>query len=149
MYASPQMARPFSQRRLSAGLYQQVGVESQLAGASPHALVAMLFDGFVESLAQARGAIRQGDAAAKGQAIGRAVRILEEGLRAGLDVRAGGSLAQDLDELYTYVAQRLTLANLRSDEAALAECLRLIQPLREAWTSIGQAASAPATSRPR
>ncbi len=142
MYASPNMARPFAQRRLSAGLYQQVGVESQLAGASPHALVAMLFDGFVESVAQARGAIRQGDAAAKGMAIGRAVRILEEGLRAGLDARAGGTLAKDLDDLYSYVAQRLTQANLRSDEAALEECQRLIQPLREAWASI--AGSSPA-----
>jgi len=142
MYASPNMVRPAALRRQSASLYQQVGVESQLAGASPHALVAMLFDGFMEALAQARGAIRAGDTAAKGTAIGRAVRILEEGLRAGLDVRAGGSLARDLDDLYSYVTQRLTLANLRSDEAALDECQRLMQPLREAWLSIGTSAAA-------
>ena len=150
MYASPNTVRSAALRRQSAGLYQQVGVESQLAGASPHALVAMLFDGFMEAIAQARGGIRAGDAAAKGMAIGRAVRILEEGLRAGLDVRAGGSLARDLDDLYVYVTHRLTLANLRSDEAALDECQRLMQPLREAWLSIsssGAASSVNATSR--
>jgi flagellar secretion chaperone FliS len=66
----------------------------------------------------------------------RAVRILEEGLRAGLDLKTGGTLARDLDDLYAYLGMRLTLANLRNDDAALAEVLRLIQPLAEAWKSI-------------
>lgn len=130
------MPRSAALRQHSAGLYQQVGVQSRMPGATPHALVQMLFDGFLEALAQARGAIRAGDQAAKGVALGRAVRILEEGLRAGLDVRAGGSLARDLDELYAYVAQRLTLANLRTDDASVAECQRLVQPLAEAWREI-------------
>ena len=66
----------------------------------------------------------------------------EEGLRAGLDLNAGGTLARDLDELYTYLTMRLTLAHIRNDEAMLDECQRLIQPLREAWQSIGPAARA-------
>jgi flagellar secretion chaperone FliS len=119
-----------------SGLYQQVGVETRLSGASPHQLVAMLFDGYMEALAQARGAIRNGDTGAKGVAIGRAVRIIEEGLRAGLDLKAGGSLARDLDDLYAYLAMRLTLANLHSDEAALNECQQLMLPLQEAWMAI-------------
>jgi flagellar protein FliS len=90
----------------------------------------------MESLAQARGAIRAGDTGAKGVAIGRAVRIVEEGLRAGLDLKAGGSLARDLDDLYAYLAMRLTLANLHNDEAALDECRALVLPLQEAWTAI-------------
>ena len=118
------------------GIYQQMGVEIQVAGASPHGLVAMLFDGLMESLAQARGAIRSNDRAGKGMAISRAVRIVEEGLRSSLNTGAGGKLARDLDELYTYVCVRLTQANLRSDEGALDECQRLMQPLREAWLAI-------------
>jgi len=35
------------------------------------------------------------------------------------------------------VALRLTLANLRNDESALDECVRLISPLRDAWIAIG------------
>ncbi len=135
MFAStyPSRAAPAPFR---GNLYQQVGIESRLAGATPHQLVSMLFDGFLEAIAQARGALRSGQPGAKGAAIGRAVRIIEEGLRAGLDLRAGGTLARDLDELYGYLTMRLTRANLHNDEAALAECQRLVQPLRDAWIAI-------------
>ena len=126
-------------RAKPGNLYQQVGIETRLSGASPHQMVAMLFDGYMEALAQARGAMRANQREAKGVALGRAVRIVEEGLRAGLDLRAGGNLARDLDELYGYLTLRLTLANVRNDEAALDECQRLVQPLREAWAAIGSA----------
>ena len=135
MFASPYPHR-FTARAVPGGLYQQVGVETRVSGATPHQLVAMLFDGFMEALAQGRGAMRSGEREAKGMALGRAVRIVEEGLRAGLDLQAGGTLARDLDELYTYLTMRLTLANVRNDEAMLDECQRLVQPLREAWLSI-------------
>jgi flagellar protein FliS len=141
MFASTLSSR-IASRHLPSTLYNQVGVETRVSGADPHQLVAMLFDGFQEAVAQARGALRSGDLAAKGAAIGRAVRILDEGLRAGLDLRAGGTLARDLDDLYRYLGLRLTVANLRNDEAALDECQRLMQPLREAWASIGRPAPA-------
>ena len=133
---------PASARRQLGGLYQQVGVETQLAGASPHHLVTMLFDGYMEAVAQARGAMRAGQIEIKGRAISRALGIVQEGLRAGLDLKVGGSLARDLDDLYAYVAGRLTLANVRNDEALLDECQRLVQPLREAWASIAPVANA-------
>ena len=135
MFASTLSSR-IANRRLPGSLYSQVGVETRLSGASPHQLVAMLFDGFQEAVAQACGAMRGGQLEAKGMAIGRAVRILDEGLRAGLDLRAGGSLARDLDDLYGYLSLRLTVANLRNDEAALDECQQLMEPLRQAWASI-------------
>ncbi len=128
---------PSGSRHAATGLYQQVGVESQISGASSHHLVAMLFDGWMESVAKARGAMRQGDIGAKGLALGRAVRILEEGLRAGLNMKSEGTLARDLNDLYSYLSHRLTLANLRNDEAALDECQRLMLPLQEAWAAIG------------
>ena len=131
---------PASARHQLGGLYQQVGLETQLAGASPHHLVAMLFDGYMEAVAQARGAMRAGQIELKGRAIGRALGIVQEGLRAGLDLKVGGSLARDLDDLYAYIAGRLTLANARNDEAMLDECQRLVQPLRDAWTSIAPTA---------
>ncbi len=135
MFASAYPSRTAS-RHMAGGLYQQVGVETRLAAASPHQMVAMLFDGYMEAVAQARGALRDGQLGAKGAAIGRAVRIIEEGLRAGLDLDAGGNLARDLNELYGYLTMRLTLANLHNDEAGLAECQRLMEPLRDAWTAI-------------
>jgi flagellar protein FliS len=120
-----------------AQLYSRVGIETSVVDASPHKLVSLLFDGFFESIAQAKAALAAGNLQIKGREIGRAVRIVEEGLRAGLDLRAGGPLANDLGDLYAYVGLRLTHANLRNDLAALDECAALLQPLREAWQSIG------------
>lgn len=119
-----------------AAAYRQVGAETGVAGASPHKLVLMLFDGYLDAIAQARGAMRAGQVEKKGKAIGRAVRIVDEGLRACLDLKAGGALAQDLHDLYGYLAMRMTLSNLRNEEAGLEECQRLMQPLRDAWLSI-------------
>lgn len=144
MHASVPAPSPFGR---SAGpraqLYSNVGVETSVVDASPHKLVALLFDGFFESIGQARAAIAAGHTETKGRAIGRAARIVEEGLKAGLDLRAGGTLAADLAELYAYVALRLTQANLKNDAAALDECQSLMQPLREAWGSIAPQVDGP------
>ena len=129
-------AQQRSDMRSIASLYQAVKVDTGVNSASPHRLVEMLFEEFLASSARARGAIRSGDVQQKGLAIGRAVRIIEEGLRAGLNMQAG-QLAQDLHDLYQYVTLRMTHANLQSDEAAVAECIALIQPLHDAWRAIG------------
>jgi flagellar protein FliS len=137
MYA----ANPFRSSTASnvSTMYRQVGVASAVDHASPHHLVTMLYDGLLEAIAEARSAIAQGDIEAKGRAIGRAVRIAEEGLRGGLDRQRGGELAQNLDALYQYIVQQLTKANLHSDTAALAECHHLVKPVRDAWVDIGSA----------
>lgn len=119
-----------------AAAYRQIGAATAVDGATPHRLVAMLFDGYMDALTQARGAMRSGQIEVKCRAIARAVDIVDEGLRACLNMRAGGPLARDLNDLYGYVSMRLTLANLRNDEAVLDECQRLIEPLRQAWQSI-------------
>ena len=136
MFSSSTLQSPLGHSQASAVAYRRVGVETGVASASAHQLVQMLFDGFVDAIAQAKGAIASGQVQTKGRAIVRAVRIVDEGLKASLDLREGGGLAADLNELYAYVTLRLTQANLRNDRAALDECLALIQPLREAWASI-------------
>lgn len=125
-----------------AGAYRTVGVETGVPAASPHRLVTMLFDGFYEAVAQAKVALRLGDIEAKCKAIGRAVRIVDEGLKASLDVEAGGPLASDLSVLYGYVTVRLTEANLHNDGAALDECAALLEPVRSAWIAIDPGAAA-------
>ena len=117
--------------------YRQVGVQTGVDNASAHQLVLMLLDACQDSLAQARGAIAAGDVPAKGRAIGRAARIVEEGLKACLNHDAGGRLATDLNALYAYIGVRLTHANLSNDVATLEECGRLLEPVRAAWIAIG------------
>ena len=138
MYAS-RFASPSMTRRPGAALmtqmYARVGVETGVADASPHRLVTMLFDAYVEAVAQAIGALKDNQIDVKCRAVVRAARIIDEGLKASLDL-SSGPLAADLNDLYAYITLRLTHANLRNDVNALNECLALIQPIREAWASI-------------
>ena len=69
----------------AANAYKSVGVQSSVDGASPHQLVTLLFEGLQQSVQAARGALQRGDVAVKCAQIMRAVRFLEEGLKAGLD----------------------------------------------------------------
>jgi flagellar secretion chaperone FliS len=134
MYAT---LSPFASPSQMGSVYRKTGVEIDVQSASPHRLVAMLFDGVMEAIAQAHGAIAAGNVALKARALRRAVAIVDEGLKAALDVQQGGRLANDLGELYAYITLRLTQANLRNDVMALDECKRLLQPLQQAWAEIG------------
>jgi flagellar protein FliS len=103
--------------------------------------VTMLFDGFNTAIAEAKSALAQGRVDAKCKALVRALRIVDEGLKAPLDA-AGGELTANLSSLYAYVSLRLTQANLNNDAAALDECVQLLEPVRSAWLAIGPAANA-------
>ncbi|MBS3996080.1 MAG: flagellar export chaperone FliS [Hydrogenophaga sp.] len=127
----------------AASAYQRVATETSVQGADPHHLVGLLFDGLLQAIATARGGLARQDVAAKGVAIGKAVRILEEGLKAGLNMRDGGEVAANLRNLYDYSIVRLTHANLRNDEEALAEVARLIEPVADSWKQIKGARPAP------
>jgi flagellar secretion chaperone FliS len=136
MQASPFTSAATRRAAPHAQMYSRVGVETGVQGASPHKLVTMLFDGYFESLIRAKAAMAAGQIDVKGQEIGRAVRIVEEGLKASLNLAAGGTLAADLSELYAYVTLRLTQANLKNDAGALDECRALMKPLHDAWQAI-------------
>ena len=135
MFATAHSARS-STSRSGVGAYSQIRVATGVSEGSPHRLVAMLFDGFFEALARGRGAMRAGEIEAKGKAIGHAARIVEEGLKAALDMKAG-QISNDLSDLYAYITVRLMHANLRNDESALDECASLMEPIRSAWNDIG------------
>ena len=120
-----------------ASAYRQVGVETSIAQANPHNLIDMLFDGLLLAVASARAHLQRGDIKGKCQQIVAAVRILEEGLQCGLDLEHGGGLAANLQNLYGYCVVRLTQANARNDDVALAEVMRLIEPVAAGWKQIG------------
>ena len=104
-------------------------------GADPHRLIQMLFEGVLERVAVARGAMQQGDVATKGERIGRAIDILD-GLRMHLDMEQGGELASNLEALYDYMQRRLVEANLRNDVAALDEVANLLREIKSGWDAI-------------
>jgi flagellar protein FliS len=135
-----------TQRNSFANAYRTVGASTAVTGASPHKLVSMLYVGLLGEIARARGALARRDVAEKGRAIGHAVRIVQEGLLAPLDMGNGGDIAANLQHLYDYVVRRLTFANLHNDDAVLGECARLVDTLREGWDGIADQASTHAAS---
>mgnify|MGYP001604382684 FL=1 len=137
-------AHQFGSRRPSVGNYRDVNASTAIEGATPHKLVSLLYQTIASEIAAARGAIGRGDIAEKGRAISHVVRVVEEGLLAPLDVNGGGALAVNLRDLYQYLVYRLTMANLKTDDAALAECARLVEVLREGWDAIGEEVNVPA-----
>ncbi|MFT3802864.1 MAG: flagellar export chaperone FliS [Burkholderiaceae bacterium] len=131
----------FAPPRSRVGSYQTMSVETGLANASPHKLIEMLYDGAIEAIVRARGALARGDVPTRTAAIGKAIRIVDEGLKAALDPR-GGELSTNLDELYAYITRRLLVANLESSDAPLAEAAELLGQLRDGWKGIAPAAAA-------
>lgn len=116
--------------------YASVKVHSGVESASPHRLIQMLFEGALERIAQAKGAMAQNQLARKGEMIGKAVAIVG-GLQGSLNDKDGGSLAENLDNLYDYIIRRLTQANYENNPEYLDECGRLLGEIKSAWDAIG------------
>lgn len=142
-----------------ANAYARIGTESGAMSASPHQLITMLFEGAKTAITMARHHMANNEISAKGNAISKAINIVDNGLKASLDAEAGGKagaeLVANLGALYDYVSQRLLFANLRNDPALLDEADRLLDNISAAWRDIapqqpGDAAHAgvaPATAR--
>ena len=144
MFSSPQTygARP------AFSTYKDVGATTAIEGATPHKLISLIYASLCNEITRARGALSRRDVPEKCRAVAKALRLVDEGLKAPLDLRAGGALAQNLHDVYEYMIQRLTLANLHNDDTMLAECARLAQTLREGWDGIADQvhAAAPAAA---
>jgi len=126
----------FSPGHSGANAYARVGVETGVMGASPHRLIVMLYQGARQAIAQARMHIQQGNVPARGEAIGKAIQIVESGLQQSLNVEAGGEIAERLEALYGYMSRRLLEANVKQSEAMLVEVDGLLATLEEAWIGI-------------
>lgn len=120
----------------SAAAYKRTSIEGSVDMADPHQLVNLLFEALQRAIAGAKLSMQAGDVPGKCKQIGNAISILEEGLRAPLDLEKGGEIAANLNSLYEYCGNRLVLANLRNDMAILEEVARLIEPVASGWKQI-------------
>lgn len=128
--------------RSPTAAYASIGVETGVSTADPHKLILMLFDGALLAVSTARIHMEAGEIAGKGQSISQAINIIANGLKASLDVEAGGELADRLGSLYDYMVGRLLQANINNQVQPLTEVTNLLGELKDAWEQIG--ANAPA-----
>ena len=116
--------------------YAQVDLQSQLAGATPHQLITMLYDGAHNAILRAKIYFETGNVARRGEMISKAINIIDNGLRASLDFEKGKGIAEEMEMLYDYMSRTLSVCNLRNNPDALPHVDELLMNLANTWKEI-------------
>jgi flagellar protein FliS len=130
------------QSRRGAAQYRSVSTHGLVADASPTRLVQIMYEHILAQLMTAQGCMQRirdnlplADVVAKGKAIGKAVRLINQ-LNATLDMERGREIAGNLRSLYEYMLSRLTVANLKNDARIVAEVIELVRKVKSGWDQI-------------
>ncbi len=115
--------------------YKKTNIEAELAVADPHRIIQMLYEGLIERLSQAKGAIIRNDMEYKANRISKAMGILY-GLQNFLDKKADPELYERLYALYGYMIELLNKAQVSLKTEPIDECINLIIPIKQAWDQI-------------
>jgi flagellar protein FliS len=122
-----------------AAQYRAVNSHGLVADASPARLVQIMFEQILSQLAIAQGCMERikdnrplNEVVAKGKALGRAIRLINQ-LNGTLDMERGREIAANLRDLYLYMLNRLTLANVTSDGRLVAEVAALVHQVKTGW----------------
>jgi flagellar secretion chaperone FliS len=125
VYGRPNLLRAQSQ-------YKSLELASRVEGASPHALVGILYDELLRSLDVLSAALRQGRDIAREPSTARARSILTA-LSASLNFDQGGGVAQTLAGVYRAMTLTLSEATTKGDAAKLAELRDGVATISESW----------------
>jgi flagellar protein FliS len=117
--------------------YKATSIAADLTVADPHRVIQLMMQGFLERLAQSKGAIERQDMEAKSVAISKAQGLLH-GLQDALDL-SQGTMAEDLYGLYAYMDERIWDASLARDIAPLEEVMGLMVTIKSGWDQLPEA----------
>jgi flagellar protein FliS len=107
--------------------------EADVRSATPEKLVVLLYGKLTRDLEEARAAQAAGDVA-RGVDRAHHARLIVTELAQALDPAHDADLAADLAGLYEYVQHETTLYLADRDPERLVRCLRVVAPLRDAWS---------------
>lgn len=110
------------------GKYKKMSVQS----ANKEKILLLLYEGAIRFIKQAKIACEAKKVQEKGEYIGRAYDIVME-LNTTLDFKTGGEVAVNLEQLYIYVLEQLTRANITSDTKYLDNALKILNTLYDGW----------------
>ncbi len=97
--------------------------------------ILLLYEEALESLHRASVTLLSGDEDGKSESLSKALAVLME-LRAGLDHTISPALTKNLEDLYTYVINRIFAANSLNDQEAVTQAIQVLDVLRKAWQDI-------------
>ncbi|HIJ28496.1 MAG: flagellar export chaperone FliS [Gammaproteobacteria bacterium] len=121
--------------KMALNQYRDVSINSTVTEASPHRLVQMMYEGALSRIFKAKGGMERADIKLKGEQISQAIAIVDS-LRASLNTKEGGEMAENLWSLYDYITRRLVIANSQNKTEILDECASLLGQVKEAWDQI-------------
>ncbi len=125
--------------------YKRTSLEAELSVATPHRVIQMLFNGLLERLSQAKGAIERNDLEYKADRIAKAMGIID-GLQGALDRKENPTLSDKMYALYDYMKTRLSSASSNLDSAPIDEVVNLLMPIKTAWDNIPEDVKAQANA---
>lgn len=128
---------PYRAGATPATVYADVDRASRVLGATPHGLVAILYDELLLALGVARRAVVRGDRTTFADRRDRALLLLGA-LDHGLDRGAPGGLADALSALYQRLGNALRGAGMADAELTLSRVAEAIAELADAWTTIAR-----------
>lgn len=109
---------------------QQAYQQNQITTASPRELVLLLYNGGIKYLSLAKSAIEARDYEQAHRHLMRTQDILTE-LILGLNHEY--EISKQLEALYTYMKDRLIMANMKKDISMIVEVLALFVEFRDTW----------------
>ncbi|MCD9489323.1 flagellar export chaperone FliS [Photobacterium phosphoreum] len=121
--------------RGSLQAYKQVSVNAQLASASPHRIIQMLYAGAIERLIQGKAAMEQGKIAVKCERLSKALDIVLS-LRDCLSMEEGGDIAKNLDALYDFMGSEISRANAENVTQPIDDVIGMLREIKSAWDQI-------------
>jgi len=116
--------------------YAKVGVESAVMSASNDQLITLLFDGALSALVRARLFLLEGNIVKKGESLSKAINIIDNGLKLGLEETSEDDLTRNLASLYRYMVHRLLRANIDNDADGIEEVEALLRNIADAWKEV-------------
>lgn len=112
--------------------YQKYKTTS-IQSASREKLLLMMYEGAIKFIKLAVVAAEQKQIADRGMHIGRAYDIILE-LNNTLDHRVGGEISKNLEQLYMFITEQLTKANITGDPLYLRNCQKILETLYDGWS---------------
>lgn len=111
--------------------YKRVSIQT----ADPSKIVMMLYEGAIKNLHQAIEHFESKRNEFGSERIKKTLDIINY-LSSALDHENGGEISVNLDRLYDFCRNTLSMANIYAETKSIRDVIRVLQPLLEAWQAI-------------
>jgi flagellar secretion chaperone FliS len=116
--------------------YHETDLVARIEGASPHALVTLLYEQLLEALDVMAAMLAQGKSLGQSRHSARAQSIVVA-LQVSLDFARGGAVAESLGRVYRGMATELSKVIVNGDPDRLSQLRHGILSIANAWQKVG------------